>query len=72
MKDRLKNSGKKIPKSKWLPILLLLYLIGMAIYFGIDKLKNGETIEFFAIILIDLLVIALLYILLKKIEQRKE
>lgn len=61
----------KVPKSTWLPIVLLIYLIGMTLYFGLDKLANGETVEFFAILIIDLIVIALLHFLLKKIEQNK-
>lgn len=60
--------NRKIPKSKWIPALLLIYLAVMIITFGKENISNGETVKFVAIILIELLVIIALYFFLKKKE----
>ncbi len=58
--------NRKIPKSKWIPALLLIYLAIMIITFGKENISNGETVKFVVIILIELLVIIALYFFLKK------
>ncbi len=60
--------NRKIPKSKWIPALLLIYLAVMIITFGKENISNGETVKFVVIILIVLLVIIALYFFLKKKE----
>ncbi len=56
----------KIPKYNWLPGLLLIYLIGMTAWFGADLVRNGETLRLIVVFILELLVIFILRIFLKK------
>ena len=72
--DAGSSSGirRKIPRSQWLPALLLVYLLGMTIYFGRDLIRQGEIARLVTVFLLDLGIIALLYFFLKKRESKKE
>ena len=70
--NRIPDSRKRIPRSVWLPTLLLCYLAGMSIYFGGDLIRNGEALRLIVVSLIVLALIAALYFFLKKKESRKK
>ena len=59
---------RRVPRSTWLPILLLLYLAVMS-YIGLPEFYAGNYLYYFGIIGITLVVIVLLHIFLKKREQ---
>lgn len=57
----------------WLPALLLIYFIFMTFYFGIDLLKAGEQLRFWATVGAELAVLIALAFFLKRRERlRKE
>lgn len=56
----------KIPKYNWLPAVMLIYLLGMTAWFGADLIRNGEITRLVVVFLLELLVIWLLRIFLKK------
>lgn len=70
--NRIPDSRKRISRSVWLPTLLLCYLAAMSIYFGGDLIRNGETTRLIVVSAIELALIAVLYIFLKKKEARKK
>lgn len=53
----------------WLPTLLAVYFLFMTFYFGMDLLRSGETIRFWATVAAELLVLAALAFFLKKREK---
>lgn len=53
----------------WLPALLAIYFIFMTIYFGLDLLRSGENIRFFATIGAETAVLIALVFFLKKREK---
>lgn len=61
----------KIKKSTYLPIVLLVYLLVMAVV-GLPILKAGEYLRYFSVFGISLLVIVLLHFTLKRKEQLRE
>ena len=53
--------------------MALLAYLGVMAYMGKDRLKEGEYLHYFGVIGVSLLIIALVYILLRKREKlRKE
>lgn len=64
--------SSRIPRSVWLPLLLLIYLVGMTIWFAPSLVAEGETGRLVATCIIELAIIVLIHILLKKVEARKK
>lgn len=60
---------KKIKRSTFLPVLLLMYL-GVMAYIGRGELKAGNYTYYFTIIGLTLVFIFLLHLFLKKREKR--
>ncbi len=57
----------------WLPLLLGAYFLFMTFYFGIDLLKAGETLRFWATVAAEVVVlIALAFFLRRRDRLRKE
>lgn len=61
----------KIPRSRWLPALLLVYLLAMTVYFGIDWIRAGDIARVVLVVCSELLIIALLHFFLKKREEQR-
>ena len=57
-----------IRKSVWLPILITIYFIGMAFYFGKEMLATGQQTRFLLISGIEIVVIIAMTIFLRKRE----
>lgn len=53
----------------WLPSLLAAYFLFMTFYFGLDMLRSGETVRFWSIVGIEVVVLAALVFFLKKRER---
>lgn len=53
----------------WLPSLLGLYFLFMTFYFGLDLLKSGESLRFWATVGAELLILVALVFFLKKREK---
>jgi membrane protein implicated in regulation of membrane protease activity len=66
------NNRKRLPKSVWLPVILLIYLIAMAVYYGPRLIAGGETLRFILISLVELAIIILLWYLLRRKERKEE
>ena len=64
--ERPQYGRRMIPRYKWLPPLMLVYLLGMTAWFGVDLIRAGEIARLVTVFVVDLIVIALLYIFLKK------
>lgn len=62
---------KRFKKSIFIPAVLLIYLAVMA-YMGRDKLIAGHYLEYFGILVVTLLCIAILFFTLRKQEQIRE
>lgn len=62
---------KRLKKSIFIPAILLVYLAVMA-YMGRDKLLSGSYLEYFGILVVTLLCIAILHYTLKKQEEIRE
>lgn len=60
---------KKIPRSIWLPSLLLIYLLGMSGYHAKALIQAGETMRLVVVFLIEILIIVALYFFLRKREK---
>lgn len=60
---------KRLPRSTWLPTLLLLYLTAMTCWFAPSLIHNGEIVRLIVVVTAELAIIALLYRLLKKKEK---
>lgn len=67
-----KPAKKKIRRSQWLPAVLLLYFAAMACFYGPDMISNGEVIRFTVISAVELGVLYLLYLFLRKKEEREK
>lgn len=67
-----KPAKKKIRRSQWLPALLLLYFAAMACFYGPGMISNGETLRFTVISVVELGVLYLLYLFLRKKEKREK
>ena len=66
------GNNKKLRKSIWLPGLLFIYLLAMTIIFGADLIRGGEWMRLISVSIIELAMIIVLHILLKKQEERKQ
>lgn len=53
----------------WLPALIGVYFIFMTFYFGMDLLRSGEQLRFWATVGAELLVLIALVFFLKKRER---
>lgn len=53
----------------WLPILLSVYFLFMTFYFGMDLLRQGETMRFWLTVGAELAVLVALVFFLKKREK---
>lgn len=53
----------------WLPSLLAIYFIFMTIYFGLDLLRSGETLRFWATVGSETAILVALVFFLKKRER---
>jgi len=62
---------KKYKRSVWLPLLLLLYTTGMAIYF-LPRNTEISDLEKYGTIGLSYVIIALLWLLLRKKEKLAE
>ena len=62
---------KRIKKSTFIPVVLLLYLAVMA-YMGRDTLLAGNYLEYFGILVVTLLCIVVLFFTLRKQEEVRE
>ena len=62
---------KRIKKSTFIPVVLLLYLAVMA-YVGRDTLLAGNYLEYFGILVVTLLCIVVLFFTLRKQEEVRE
>jgi Ca2+/Na+ antiporter len=62
---------KRLKKSIFIPAILLVYLAVMA-YMGRDKLLSGSYLEYFGILVVTLLCIAILHYTMKKQEEIRE
>ena len=66
------GNNKKLRKSIWLPGLLFIYLLAMTLIFGADLIRGGEWMRLISVSVIELAMIIVLHILLKKQEERKQ
>lgn len=64
------NEHRKIPKSTWLPIVLAIYFLGMAIYFGPQLIKDGELLRFILVSVAEIVIIILVHIFFKRKERQ--
>ena len=53
----------------WLPALLAAYFLFMTLHFGVDLLRSGETVRFWATVGSELAVLAALAFFLKRRER---
>lgn len=66
------NNRKKIPKSTWMPCLLLIYLAGMTIWFAPSLISGGEIGRLIFVFISELVIIYVLYRFLKKREKQQD
>ena len=59
---------KKLKKSVWLPVLLLIYFIAMTITFAPELIHSGQTMRLYTVGAIEVAVIIVLHFFLKKRE----
>lgn len=68
-----KRNKKKLRRSVWMPILLLIYLAVMTTWFAPRLIAEGETARLIVVVLSELAIIyALRVFLVKKERQDKE
>ncbi len=64
---QLKGKKKKVPRSVWMPALLLIYLFGMTLWFAPQLIANGEIARLVIVFCSEILIIVLLrYFLIKR------
>lgn len=66
------RNKKKIPRSTWMPCLLLIYLVGMACWFAPQLIANGETMRLVLVFISEVAIIILLRVFLLKQEKQKK
>lgn len=59
-------------KYVWLPTLLGVYFLFMTFYFGIDLLKAGETLRFWATVGAEVVILIALAFFLKRREKLRQ
>lgn len=57
---QLKGKKKKVPRSIWMPALLLIYLFGMTLWFAPQLIANGEIARLVIVFCSEILIIVLL------------
>lgn len=74
MNPRINDPRKrsKIPKSVWMPTLLLIYLFGMTAWFAPSLIAGGEIVRLIVVFFTEIFIIVLLRIFLKKRENQKQ
>lgn len=60
---------KPIKKSIWLPAVLTAYFLGMAIYFGPELIRNGETTRFITVSVIETAIIIGVHLFYRRRER---
>lgn len=65
------RNRKKIPRSVWMPCLLLIYLFGMTAWFAPSLIANGEIARLIIVFISEIIIIIVLRIFLKKREQQQ-
>jgi len=63
------NNNRKLKKSVWLPCLLALYFIGMAVFFGPGLIRNGETARFITVSAIEIAIIVAVHFFYRRRER---
>ncbi len=66
---QLKGKKKKVPRSVWMPALLLIYLFGMTLWFAPQLIANGEIARLVIVFCSEILIIVLLRFFLLKREK---
>ena len=66
------DNKRRIRKSVWLPIVLSLYFIFMATYFGKEMIAGGRVWQFAGICVGEIAVLILLVVFLRKRENLKK
>lgn len=61
---------RKIPKSIWLPSLLAIYFIGMAVFFGPELIRNGEVTRLIVVSIVEIIIILAIHLFYKHREKR--
>lgn len=73
MSDRqLKGKKKRVPRSVWMPALLLIYLFGMTLWFAPQLIANGEIARLVIVFCSEILIIVLLRFFLLKREKQND
>ena len=62
---------RKIKKSVWLPILLLIYFFVMTYMYAPELIRTGQVTRLVTVAIIELAVLVTLHFFLKKREQIK-
>ena len=62
----------KIKKYQIITCLIALYAVFMTFYFGLDLLKEGQTLRFWLTFIAETVVIVLAYFALKKRDRYRE
>lgn len=55
-------------KSTWLPAVLTLYFLGMAVYFGPSLVNQGEILRLVVVSVIEIIIIIAVHLFYKKKE----
>lgn len=58
-------------KYQFITLLLVIYALFMIFYFGIDLLKSGQTLRFYATALAEVVVITLTYFALRRRDRNR-
>ncbi len=64
------QNRKAIKKSIWLPSVLTLYFLAMAIIFGPDLIRNGEITRFVIVSVIEIAIIIAVHFFYRHRERR--
>lgn len=62
---------RKIKKSVWLPSLIALYFIGMAIFYAPELIKTGQTTRLITVSILEIIILITLHFFLRKREERE-
>lgn len=65
------NNKRKIPKSVWLPTLLVCYLIAMTAWYAPRLIAGGETTRLVVVFLVECAIIITLYFFLRHREKQE-
>ena len=58
----------KLKKYQFITLLLIIYAVFMTCYFGLDLLKTGQELRFYATLIGEMIVITLTYFALRRKE----